>query len=292
MEPMALPGTARKPRTAPGVQAHYHASAALYKRWSPEGHLHFGYWRWPLDPFDRRGQLEELVHQVAGSLGAHAGSALADLGCGYGASARLLAARHGCRVTGITAVAEQAAEGTLKALAHGLADRMTLLHGDYRATGLRSESLDGAYAIESLDYGSGAGKDDVLREAARILKPGGRFAMAGGFLLKAPSGPRARMVHAVTGGWAIPCLAQRDAFIDALTRAGFHGIAVRDISWRLAPGAVHGLLLMLRLAVERCLRGERLAPLERAHLRSCLLGIALGTQRDLFRYLIITARKA
>lgn len=276
----------------PKISAHYHASAKLYKHWSPEGHLHFGYWRWPLNPFARKRLLEELVYQVADRLDPAAGMRLADLGCGYGTAARLVAQRYGCTVDAITAVEEQALEGTTAALVQGVADRVTMHHRDFRHTRLAADSLDGVYALESMDYGTGTAKEDVLAEAARILKPGARFAMAGGFLLNEPTGVRARMVRTTNEGWAIPCLAQRDAFVAAMERVGFTRIEVRDISWRMGPCALHGPLLMLWLEAKRLLTGGKLTVLERAHLRSCMLGIALGTQRDLFRYLMITAVKA
>lgn len=284
--------TTVQPAVSPRIKAHYHASAALYKRWSPEGHLHFGYWRWPLSPFSRGGMLEELVHQATRRLEPRPGMRFTDLGCGYGTAARLLAAAHGCTITAITAVEEQAAEGAAAAEEAGFGNLLNIRCGDYRATGIASAIMDGAYAIESLDYGAGADKADVLQEAARILKPGGRFAMAGGFLLKEPRGWRARLVRTTTEGWAIERLAERDPFVRAMKQAGFEGIEVRDVSWRLAPSALHGLLLMTRLWVERRMCGIRTGSEERAHLHSCMAGIMLGTQFDLFRYLIITARKA
>lgn len=280
------------PAVSPRIKAHYHASAALYKIWSPEGHLHFGYWRWPLSPFRRRGMLEELVHQATRWLEPRPGMRFTDLGCGYGTAARLMAAAHGCGITAVTAVEEQAAEGAAAAEEAGLGALLNIQCADYRATGIASASMDGAYAIESLDYGEGDDKADVLREAARIIKPGGRFAMAGGFLLKRPRGWRERMVRLTTEGWAIERLAERDPFVRAMKKAGFEGVEVRDVSWRLAPSALHGLLLMTRLWVERRISGSRTDPEERAHLHSCMAGIALGTQFDLFRYLIITARRA
>lgn len=279
-------------RTDPGVQAHFHASADLYKRWSPQGHLHFGYWRWPMSPFNRRAMLDEMVRQVVRELRARPGDRLADLGCGYGAAARLAAREFAARVEAVTIVEEQAIEGGIAALAAGIDHRVSMRHADFRRTSLADRSIDGVYALESLCYGTGASKADAIEEIARIMKPGGRLALVDGFLLRPPMGNRARMVRTVEEGWALPCFPRREAFIGALAANGFVDIRVRDLSWKVAPCAAHGPFLMVQGWVERRLQGTRLNALEQAHLKSCLLGILLGTQRDLFRYLLITARKA
>lgn len=275
----------------PQVQAHFQASAALYREWSPDGHLHFGHWRWPMSPFDRKAMLEAMVLRVADELQLKTGARIADLGCGYGAAARLLARERGLQVAAFTIVPEQASEGDRANVAEGLAEHVTIYRRDFRDTGLAAEAVAGAIALESLCYGRGYGKADVIREAARILQPSGRIALVDGFLLKRPKGWRKRMVRAVEQGWALPCFAQRNAFIVAMKREGFTDIRVTDLSRTVAPSAAHGLVLMLKGWCERRWNGERLDALEQAHLRSCLLGMVLGTQRDLFRYLMITARK-
>ncbi|MEZ4738587.1 MAG: methyltransferase domain-containing protein [Flavobacteriales bacterium] len=276
--------------TDPKVTAHFHASAALYKLWSPQGHLHFGYWRWPLSPLDRSAMLDELVHQVVGTLEPKEGQHLADLGCGYGAAARLVAKTYACKLDAFTVVPEQVVEGQRLADQEDLDVHMHLR--DFRSTELPAGSVDGAYALESICYGAGHGKADVLKEAARILKPGGRFTLTDGFIQKPPTGFRKGMVRTVEEGWAVPCFPRQQAFLRDMRKAGFTNIMVKDLSFRVALCALHGLPLMAWTEVQRRFAGEPIDELERAHLRSCLLGILLGTQRDLFRYLMITATKA
>ena len=281
-----------KTRTVdPKVTAHFHASATLYGLWSPERHLHFGYWRWPMDPFDRRAMLEELVHQVARPLGLRCGDRVADLGCGYGSAARLIARSYDTHVDAFTVVPEQFEEGRTAAWVDGLQDLVTMHLRDFRETALPDGSIDAVIGMESLCYGNRHGKADVLAEAARILKPGGHISLVDGFLLKKPTGLRVQMVRTVEQGWALPSFPHRAAFLREMTDAGFTDITVKDLSWRVAICALHGPPLMLWRELRRLLAGRPLPPLERAHLRSCMLGILLGTQRDLFRYLHITARR-
>jgi cyclopropane fatty-acyl-phospholipid synthase-like methyltransferase len=275
----------------PKVTAHFHASAELYKLWSPEGHLHFGYWKWPMNPFRRKPMLEALVHQVVHELDPKPGKHLADLGCGYGAAARLVASTYRTNVEAFTVVEEQMQEGTIAALLDGTFDRVTMRLRDFRRTGLPDASMDGAYALESLCYGQGPGKADVLAEAARVLKPGARLALVDGFVVSRAKGWRKKLVDTVAKGWALPRFPDLKAFTQALEANGFKDVHVQDLSWRMGPCALHGLPLLAYTFLRQLLSGERMPPLELAHLRSCGLGIFLGTQRDLFRYCMVTATR-
>lgn len=106
-------------------------------------------------------------------------SGSADLGCGYGASARLVAGTYATSVDAFTVVEQQVLEGQREA------DRervdVTMHLRDFQHTGLPAASMDSVYALESLSYGSGRGKDDVLAEAARALRPGGPHRRGGRF---------------------------------------------------------------------------------------------------------------
>jgi cyclopropane fatty-acyl-phospholipid synthase-like methyltransferase len=273
----------------PKVTAHFHASAELYKLWSPEGHLHFGYCNRKMNPFRRRPMLEALVHHAVRELKPAHDARLADLGCGYGAAARLVAKTYGAHVDAFTVVEEQVQEGAIAALLDNTYDRVTMHLRDFRGTAMPAAQYDGAYAFESLCYGKGHDKADVIREAARILKPGARLVMTDGFLMKEAKGWRKTLVDTVARGWALPCFPKLADFTKALEANGFTDVRIEDLSWRMGPCALHGLPLLAWTFIRQLLSGERMDELEKAHLRSCGLGIFLGTHHDLFRYCMVTA---
>lgn len=278
-------------RKDPDVLDHFKGSAALYRKWSPEGHLHFGYWKWPMSPFDRRAMLEELVYQVMEPMELRAGGTYADFGCGYGTAAITIARRYNVHVDAYTVVPEQAREGMERAEREKIDDLVTMHHADMRCTGLPDGGMDGVIGMESWCYGTGTAKRDVIREAYRVLRPGGMISLVDGFLVKRPDRLRKPIVDMVQRGWALECFPQRDDFIEALKAEGFRDIKIVDLGSRIGTCALHGPPLMLITMIEHVTRKHRLDRFEWAHLKSCMLGILLGTQLDLFRYLGVTATK-
>ena len=126
-------------------------------------HVHHGLWRSGRESPTQA--VEALSDLVAAQLGLKPGDALVDIGCGYGATARRFAGR-GATVTGFTLSAEQVAHAPVAA-------GVTLICRDWLANDLGAASVDGAYAIESTEHI--ADKAAFFREAARVLKPGGRL---------------------------------------------------------------------------------------------------------------------
>jgi cyclopropane-fatty-acyl-phospholipid synthase len=80
------------------------------------------------------------LHFVAQRLGVSVGCRVLDIGCGWGSLVLFMAAEYGCRVTGVTPSATQAAYIIEKAEELGVADRIHLERGSFGAL-----SLDGRY---------------------------------------------------------------------------------------------------------------------------------------------------
>ena len=131
-------------------------------------HVHHGLWRTGRE--DRDTAVRQLAQVVAQEAEAGPGRRICDIGCGYGATARLLAAEFGAEMTAITISPAQHAFAAARS--PGAANPAYLL-GDWLANELPAASFDAAIAIESSEHMPD--KARFFAEAARVLRPGGRL---------------------------------------------------------------------------------------------------------------------
>lgn len=194
--------------------------------------LHFGYWddttRSLADALQRENQV------LADIVKPHAASAVLDAGCGVGGSAIYLAKRFGCRVVGITLSPQQAVNAARNAERHGVAALTEFLERDFTCTGFSDQSFDVVWAIESVCHADD--KADFIREAFRLLRPGGRLVVADGFAMKADyaAGERA-MMRKWLNGWGVNFLETPAKFRNHLAAAGFRNIVCSDVTRNVMP---------------------------------------------------------
>ncbi len=279
------------------TQAYFTEVAHDYRAWSPAYNMHFGFWRWGLNPLRREGMLVEMNRAVgrALALDGHAGACVVDLGCGAGATARtLLVDQPSLHAVTVTNVAVQNRIAARLDAAAGVADRVAHLEADYTRTGLPRAQADGAWALESACYASGTAKADFVREAARLLKPGARLAVVDGFLLRRRPGRTAGWLHRLwADSWAVPTLAVQGDFVAALRAHGFEDVEVRSLRWRVAPSALHIPVLATRFALAELWKARgRLSPWRRKHIVASYCALALGLFWRDFDYCMVTARRA
>jgi SAM-dependent methyltransferase len=138
---------------ADGVRRLFDAKAARWPAmYAPEGPL--------------AGRLAQLAEAVRDRIGE--GSELLDLGCGSGELARHLAGT-GYRMTGCDIAPEMLRQAELADQAQRV--RWIRLDPTWRTLPFASGSLDAVIAASVLEYVSDPGA--VLRECARVLRPGG-----------------------------------------------------------------------------------------------------------------------
>jgi len=153
------------PQHVAAVADHYDELDAVYRELWGE-HVHHGLWTTGRE--DPVAAVEALVDAVGDRLRLVPGEACVDIGCGYGATARRLAATRGVRVTGLTLSAEQA-----RYAADHPAEGVEVLVRDWLDNGLPDAWADAAWAIESSEHM--LDKPGFFAEAHRVLSPGGRL---------------------------------------------------------------------------------------------------------------------
>lgn len=195
--------------------------------------LHYGYWT-PNTKNFREALLN--INKVMASLAAiKEGDRVLDAGCGVGGSSLWLATRLNCRVTGISLNANQIQKANRYAQEAGVADRVVFEQNDYNNTGYAPGSFDVVWGIESICYADD--KSRFIREAYRLLKPGGRLIVTDFFKTHNLQGEAACAVQKWAHGWAINDFATAEDFYTQLADAGFSSIAEEDASKAIWPSA-------------------------------------------------------
>lgn len=178
------------------------------------------------------GHDESVLHTnrvLADAADVREGDAVLDAGCGVGGSALWLAWYRGARVHGVTLVPSQAAFARRAAEDRGLSHLVSFEVADYLETGRPDESFDVVWGLESVCYA--ADKAAFLREAFRLLKPGGRIVVADGFLSRAArDAAEARLVRSWCDGWAVPDVGTIGDFLADARAAGFEGVRAVDLT--------------------------------------------------------------
>lgn len=198
--------------------------------------LHFGYWD---DDTKRHGDsLLNMNREVARPLDLQPGTRVLDAGCGVGGSAMWLVENHGVDAVGITIAGSQVELANRFASKRGLQDRIRFEEGDYCNTGFADGSFDVVWALESSCHAED--KSRFLKEAFRVLRPGGHLAVGDWFRTARPLEPDDEdLLHGWLSCWVIPDLETIDDYVQLTKEAGFVDVTARDISPQVRPSLRH-----------------------------------------------------
>lgn len=217
----------RKDIRGADVAQHYDELDAFYREIWGE-HVHHGLWRTGQESLAvARRQLEAFVADEAAIA---PGDRVCDIGCGYGATARMLAEERGAEVTAITISPAQHAAAVERSAGR---PNPRFLVGDWLDNGLPSSSFDTAIAVESSEHMPD--KSAFFAQARRVLRPGGRLVVATWLVGDSPARwQQRRLLEPICREARMPVLGTEADYRRLAAEAGFAVQRFQDITPQIA----------------------------------------------------------
>lgn len=222
------------------VARHYDQLDRFYRELWGE-HVHHGFWATGRETPDEA--VRALVDVVAARARIVPKTNVVDIGCGYGATARLLAHEKLAFVVGYTVSESQYwyAQGQDAAQKKELEEKAIVDEeenprirlGDWLDNDLPDASQDAVIAIESTEHMPD--KVAVFREAARVLKPEGRMVVCAWTAGRSPKPwQRRRLLEPIRREGRLAGLDREEDYVSWMTDAGLSVTGRDDVSDRVS----------------------------------------------------------
>lgn len=205
---------------------YYAATENAYKdSWDLNNSLaiHYGYWDEKVKTF--RQSLLRMNEVMMEAAGIKSSDKVLDAGCGIGGSSIFLAETIGCQVTGISLSERQVQNA--RELVKEVKGEVEFEVMDYSATSFDDSSFDVVWGCESICYADD--KEQFIKEAFRLLKPGGRLVVADGFVTRFDNNDQ-RAIRNWLDGWQVNYLESPERFGQFMRNVGFKDVSYRNIS--------------------------------------------------------------
>lgn len=258
------------------VAKYYDTHQFYYSHFWSQTALHYGLW------YPETKTLSEAINNtnvlLARSLNVSPQDFVLDAGCGVGGTSIFIAETTGARVQGITLSTKQLNIANVFAEKSFAKRLLSFSKMDYCQADFGDATFSKIVAIESVCHTSN--KLEFLKEAFRLLRPGGKLGVIDFFFAEDDLSRSERDIHEKSmSGWAVSDLASITQFDAFLAQVGFVSVTYVDLREYIWP------------SVERIYRYGLLAwPINfiKSRLGLAPKSVACRYQRQLFRQRIGT----
>ncbi|GHD52795.1 type 11 methyltransferase [Thalassobaculum fulvum] len=201
-------------------------------------YLNLGYWK---DAATIDEACQGMARLLAETAGFGPDDTVLDVGFGFGDQDMFWAATYGVRIVGLNITPSQVETARRRVMERGLADRIELLEASATDMPLEPASVDKVVGLECAFHFDT--RERFFHEAFRVLRPGGRMALAD-VVPNAPlPGGLARRVQRMNWNtfskkYSVPAANadSHDAYRAKLESAGFRDVRIESIRHHVYPG--------------------------------------------------------
>ncbi|MEV6042066.1 class I SAM-dependent methyltransferase [Streptomyces xanthochromogenes] len=239
------PGAGRPamPAMFPAVQEAYGPADLGSEPLFGGGFINFGHWRGadlgrPLTEADRVRSQQEMYRHALATLEPTQGLRAVEVGCGLGAGAAVALEEYGfAHITGMDIHPEQLARAEQRnaPLLSGSSERLRFARGAAESMPFDDGSFDCLYSIEAAQHFRDLGA--FAREAARVLRPGGRVVVASFFVPDADPARPGRLAELLdTFATGLDVAHSVPELVGSLRDAGLTSVRATSIGASVWPG--------------------------------------------------------
>lgn len=197
--------------------------------WCNSDNLAFHYGFWDVDKrYDHHQALLNKNQIMYERGGITASDYVLDAGCGVGGSSMWMAENYANRAVGISITKSQVVFANKHAKKRKINHLVDFKQADFCQTNFEDETFDVVWAAESVCHTPDKG--EFLKEAYRVLRPGGRLVFCDAFMVQKSF--NVKQWHALKemfNGWAVPNLSYVDEFEQLLKENQFQNIKSENI---------------------------------------------------------------